>query len=453
MSMTTLFDYWPLAVLALQGLFMGADELLFHRHRALARWERVGHPLDTLTVLVPLLLTLSVLPQSPWIGAFIAMAIFSCVFVTKDEWVHARLCGGGENWLHAMLFILHPVLFLALFTLWKNGHYGWLTLQAVVTSCFLAYQVVYWNFVRAASPEPAPEPVNNAFYDDLGDRWLHAEDDPVALLRAEGRAKQQWITERLAEAFPEAFPKPGGKRLRILDVGCGAGFLARQLASLGHEVQGLDYSRGSLLTSRRAEAGGAEVGKVRYVQGDAMRLPFEAGTFDVVCSLDFLEHVEDPAATVEEAARVLKPGGAFFFHTFNRNPLAWLIVIKGLEWFVKNTPAHMHVLRLFIKPRELAGFCRASGMEPYAWTGLRPDFKRRAFWRMLRTGSVPADFAFETTPSLMLSYLGVAKKQESQTSRQEPQRTHRGHKEHKGLTPAKVTKKVRASSWFKVRST
>jgi hypothetical protein len=68
------------------------------------------------------------------------------------------------------------------------------------------------------------------------------------------------------------------------------------------------------------------------------------------------------------------------------------------------------VLRLFIKPRELTEFCRDAGMEPFAWTGVRPDFSRVAFWRMLRTGVVPEDFSFVRTKSLMLSYLGVARK-------------------------------------------
>jgi 2-polyprenyl-6-hydroxyphenyl methylase/3-demethylubiquinone-9 3-methyltransferase len=243
-------------------------------------------------------------------------------------------------------------------------------------------------------------PVNNAFYEDLGERWLHAQDDPVALLRAEGEVKHAWVEERLRDRF-------GARPLRVLDVGCGAGFLVRRLAAQGHSVHGLDYSLGSLNVSRRAEDPSTPA---RYLRGDALRLPFANGSFDVVASMDFLEHVEDPAAAIREAARVLKPGGLFFFHTFNRNPLAWLVIIKGLEWFVRNTPDHMHVLRLFIKPAELERYARSVGLAPFAWTGLRPDFRRRAFWKMLATGKVPGDFTFVRTPSLLLSYLGVAEK-------------------------------------------
>jgi len=237
--------------------------------------------------------------------------------------------------------------------------------------------------------------VNNDFYDDLGERWFTAQDDPVALLRAEGEAKQAWVSAQLRERL-------GLSPRRVLDIGCGAGFLTRHLAKGGHQVQGLDYSLNSL---RMAQKGGMSEG---YSRGDALRLPFHDGVFDVVCAMDFLEHVEDPKAVIAEAGRVLRPGGLFFFHTFNRNFLAWLIIIKGLEWFVRNTPPQMHVLRLFIKPSELEAYCISAGMSPQAWTGVRPDVWRSAFWRMLATGVVPGDFRFVLTPSLKLSYLGVA---------------------------------------------
>jgi 2-polyprenyl-6-hydroxyphenyl methylase/3-demethylubiquinone-9 3-methyltransferase len=257
-------------------------------------------------------------------------------------------------------------------------------------------------------------PVNNAFYDTLGDRWLSAQDDPVALLRAEGLAKQAWVQMQLAQLTEptsldsenggEGVGGDAGAPLKILDVGCGAGFLARALRGAGHRVHALDYSLPSLRVSQTVDP------SVHYLRGDALRLPYADGSFDVVTSMDFLEHIEDPAASIREAARVLKPGGLFFFHTFNRNPLAWLIIIKGVEWFVKNTPEHMHVLRLFIKPRELAAYCREAHMEPLAWSGVRPVFLRTAFWKMLATRRVPKDFRFVTTPSLALSYLGVARK-------------------------------------------
>jgi 2-polyprenyl-6-hydroxyphenyl methylase/3-demethylubiquinone-9 3-methyltransferase len=257
--------------------------------------------------------------------------------------------------------------------------------------------------------------VNNAFYDTLGDRWYDAYDDPVALLRAEGKLKNPWVMERIRASLCDS-RHPGGRPGRILDIGCGAGFLANALAAQGHQVSGIDMSRGSLKVARSQAAPALHdqraylENRAHYRVADAYRLPFRDAAFDAVSALDFLEHVTEPERVVAEAARVLKPGGLFFFHTFNRNRLAWLIVIKGLEWFVRNTPDHMHVLPLFIKPKELEGYCLKAGMRPVEMTGIRPSLGR-PFWQMLATRRVPKDFAFRLTPSLNISYLGYAEKQ------------------------------------------
>ncbi len=243
--------------------------------------------------------------------------------------------------------------------------------------------------------------INNGFYDELGERWYLAEDNPVALLRAEGELKHPWVIQRINESLE-------GRTGRILDIGCGAGFLVNQLGAQGHQAIGVDMSRGSLKVARaRASAGS---GRAAYQMADAYHLPFREAVFDAVVALDFLEHVTTPKRVVEEAARVLRPGGLFFFHTFNRNLLAWLIVIKGLEWFVMNTPKHMHVLSLFIKPEELREYCHNSGMQVLEMTGMRPEIGRSAFWKMIATHRVPADFKFRFTPSLAISYLGCARK-------------------------------------------
>jgi 2-polyprenyl-6-hydroxyphenyl methylase/3-demethylubiquinone-9 3-methyltransferase len=236
--------------------------------------------------------------------------------------------------------------------------------------------------------------VNNRIYESLGARWYEAADDPVALLRAEAALHVPWVAARLPPAS------------RVLDVGCGAGFLSNALAARGHAVHGIDVAADGLRVARGRSAGPRGAA---YVRGDALRLPFATRSFDAVCALDFLEHVDQPQRVVAEAARVLRPGGAFFFHTFNRNPLAWLVVIKGVEWFVKNTPPDMHVLRLFVKPRELGRMCRAVGLEMAELVGSRPTVDA-AFWRMLRTRVVPKELTFRFTRSTALSYVGMARR-------------------------------------------
>jgi 2-polyprenyl-6-hydroxyphenyl methylase/3-demethylubiquinone-9 3-methyltransferase len=86
------------------------------------------------------------------------------------------------------------------------------------------------------------------------------------------------------------------------------------------------------------------------------------------------------------------------------------VIIKGVEWFVKNTPRHMHVLRLFIKPRELERVCAAHGLAFAELRGSEPVVLSWAFWRMLLTRVVPRDFRFRFSKSTLLAYTGYAKR-------------------------------------------
>jgi 2-polyprenyl-6-hydroxyphenyl methylase / 3-demethylubiquinone-9 3-methyltransferase len=241
--------------------------------------------------------------------------------------------------------------------------------------------------------------INNEIYHDLGERWYKAKDDPIALLRAESRARNGWIMSEIGKRFPQA-------TARVLDVGCGAGFLANDLAQHGFQVTGLDASENSLAVARRYDA----TGTVIYQIGDAYHLPYADESFEAVCAMDFLEHIEKPEQIIMEIARVLKPDGLFFFHTFNRNFLAWLIVIKGVEWVVKNTPPDLHILKFFIKPAELKAMCERSALRMESLQGFVPKINRWAFWRMILTGIVDDEFEFQFTRSTFTGYAGFAVK-------------------------------------------
>lgn len=240
--------------------------------------------------------------------------------------------------------------------------------------------------------------IDNSIYDRYGERWYTAYDDPVALLRAENKAKFPWILNKLRTLCDH--------KGSILDVGCGGGFLSNELARQGYEVTGVDISPESLKVAQAHDV----TGTVKYEVADAFKLPYEDQSFDAVTAMDFLEHVEHPDLVIKEFSRVLKPGGLFFFHTFNRNPFAYLIVIKLLEWFVKNTPKNMHVIRLFIRPKELCTYAEAAGMNVLSMVGIRPVLRSIDF-KMIRTGIVSEKMEFTLTKGTLLSYMGVAQKE------------------------------------------
>ena len=133
---------------AAQALAMFVDERVYHRRRGLPRWERIGHPLDTLTVAACYAWLLVAAPgDRVALGVYAALALGSCLFVTKDEPVHARLCEPREQWLHAVLFVLHPIVLGAWGAIW-----WWqlapvaIAVQLGLTLAFLVYQVVYWSW-------------------------------------------------------------------------------------------------------------------------------------------------------------------------------------------------------------------------------------------------------------------------------------------------------------------
>lgn len=397
---------------ALQGLAMGVDEFRFHRKRTVTHWEWTGHVLDTLVFLACLACPFFLLPLPSNLRFYGVLAVISCLLITKDEFIHQRLCSGGEHWLHAVLFILHPLVLIATGFLWISLGTdalkgiptappalarGMLLAQVLLVAGFLALQVAS-GFSRKRV-EADGTGINNALYDDLGERWYSATDDPVALLRAESRLRTSWVLSELRSRY-------GARSVAILDVACGGGFLSNALAKAGQEVTGIDLSTDSLNVARRHDP----TGSVTYLAMDARALSFPDGRFDVVCMMDFLEHLPERDAVIREASRVLKPGGWFFFHTFNRTPLSRLIAIKGVEWFVKNTPKNMHVYNLFLKPSELQDLCVHHHLVREVLRGVRPKVFSRAFLKLLLTGRVSDQFEFLFTRSLNLGYCGRAEK-------------------------------------------
>lgn len=147
---------WFIIPFLLQGLAMMVDEFYYHRKRGLPKWERLGHPIDTLSVLACYVFISYALPTSQNIAWFIGLSLFSCVLVTKDEFEHQKYCTGGEQWLHAVLFVLHPLVFGVAGLIWYQQSIdplmssilvSGLQMQIYLTVGFLIYQITYWNLI------------------------------------------------------------------------------------------------------------------------------------------------------------------------------------------------------------------------------------------------------------------------------------------------------------------
>ncbi len=155
---------------ALQLIVIALDEGLFHIRRGLPKWEQIGHPLDTLTVLVCMAYVLWVPFTSSTLIGYFVLASFSTLFVTKDEFVHHAHCPPAEQWLHAVLFTLHPITLTVAGFIWPvvqgvpvtswiaewldhpRELHQFLYAQAVAMTLFLLYQVIAWNIVWRTKP-------------------------------------------------------------------------------------------------------------------------------------------------------------------------------------------------------------------------------------------------------------------------------------------------------------
>ena len=378
---------------------MLADERIFHRERALGEWESWGHVADSAAFAAALAPAALLAPTRGAALLYAGLALASTALVTKDEWIHARECGGAEQWLHAALFAAHPCVFLSIGALWARGEGAPLRAGLpVAVAAYSFYQWFYWIGGGRFRKETGPL-VDNEFYDELGARWHEGDVHAVALLRAETPTRLEYVRGALARAGIA----PGA---RILDVGCGGGFLSNPLAGDGYRVKGVDRSASSLDAARTRAPAGADAS---YAVGDALALVEPPASYDAVLMMDLLEHLDDPARAVAEAARALRPGGVLVFHTFNRTPEAWLLAVKGIGFVTREGPRNVHSYRMFVTPAELEAAGRACGLERIDLTGIRPVLNG-AFASSLLRRRVHPDFAFTLTRSTRVGYLGCFRK-------------------------------------------
>lgn len=190
---------------------------------------------------------------------------------------------------------------------------------------------------------------------DLAHRWWdpNSEFKPLHDINP---LRADYIAERIARA---------GDRLagaRLVDVGCGGGILSEAMAARGARVTGIDLGEKALGVARLHAL---EVGSpVEYRLVAAEALAAEApGSFDVVTCLEMLEHVPDPAQTVDACAQLAKPGAHLFFSTLNRNPKSYLFAVIGAEYVLRLLPKGTHDYAKFIRPSELVRWCADSGLE------------------------------------------------------------------------------------------
>lgn len=244
---------------------------------------------------------------------------------------------------------------------------------------------------RAASPSSQPLP------DSPSGASPHRNADAGEIAKFDALAQRWWDPSGESAPLHRLNPVRLGyvanrvklRDAKALDVGCGGGLLTEALALSGAEATGLDLA-GNALQVARLHALESGV-KVRYVQTSVEELAaVEAGQYDVVCCMEMLEHVPDPASVVRALAALVRPGGSVFLSTLNRTAKAFGMAIVGAEYLLRLLPRGTHEYARFLRPSELAAMARQAGLELHDVTGLEVD---------------PLTHGFRLGPDVAVNYL------------------------------------------------
>lgn len=191
--------------------------------------------------------------------------------------------------------------------------------------------------------------------------------DPNEIKKFEDLAHRWWDRDSEFKPLHEINPlrldyidkHAGGlKGKKIIDVGCGGGILSESMALRGADTLGIDMGTAPLSVAElHALESGVENIAYRKITVEELAIE-QAANYDVVCCMEMLEHVPDPASIIKACSDLVKPGGKVFFSTINRNPKSFAFAIVGAEYVLNMLPKGTHEYAKFIKPTELESWAR-----------------------------------------------------------------------------------------------
>lgn len=181
-----------------------------------------------------------------------------------------------------------------------------------------------------------------------------------------------FIREQIARHFGRnAAASAPLEGLRLLDIGCGGGLVAEPMARLGAEVVGVDASERNIGVARtHAEEAGVTVD---YRSTSAEALAAAGERFDVVLTLEVVEHVADLEGFLKACGEMVKPGGLLIAATLNRTLKAYALGVVVAEYILRWLPRGTHDWQKFVKPHELAGALRHAGLNVTEIAGVSYD--------------------------------------------------------------------------------
>lgn len=207
-----------------------------------------------------------------------------------------------------------------------------------------------------------------AHFGAMADDWWDPEGSSAMLHRLMP-ARMRYVRTQIDRHFGTASTDrhPLADR-HVLDVGCGAGLVSEPLARLGGQVTAIDAAPANIAAARAHAAG---QGLAIDYRACGVEDVGETG-FDLIISLEVIEHVADPAGFIGALAARLAPGGLLLLSTPNRTMLSRVLLV-GLGETIGGIPPGTHDWDKFLQPQELQSLLKAAGLAVTDVTGLSYD--------------------------------------------------------------------------------
>jgi len=210
-----------------------------------------------------------------------------------------------------------------------------------------------------ADTQASVDPKEAAQFAALADRWWDAE-GPFRPLHRLGPARMRFVVDAVERHFGR--PRGVGQLtgLDAIDIGCGGGLVTEPLRRLGARAVGLDVTEENVAA---AAAHAASAGlDIDYRLGTAEALAAAGERYDLVVSLEVVEHTPDPNVFLAAAADLVAPGGLLVLSTINRTMKSLALAKIGAEYVLRWLPRGTHDWRKFVKPSEMARPLRDAGL-------------------------------------------------------------------------------------------